>query len=107
MAVAPSRFLKEMASKLFSRFADRELVLSDYRKAIGHGFSGLSKLVVARRNWGDVELEQFASTLREVECPHVTEASQPSERRTIAAAACGCCLWLLPVAAAVAAASRC
>ena len=71
--LAPTRFLKEMANKVFSKPSDRNLLLSDYRKTISHGFSGLEKLKLARRGWNDADLAEFAVTLKEVECPQVVE----------------------------------
>ena len=37
------------------------------------GFSGLEALHLSRRGWNDAELLEFATALREVECPQVTE----------------------------------
>ena len=71
--VAPTNFMQAMATKVFSRQADRDVVLTDYRKTIEHGFSGLDKLLLSRRGWNDDDLEQFAITIKEVECPMVTE----------------------------------
>jgi Ca2+-binding EF-hand superfamily protein len=71
--VAPTQFLSAMASKVFTRDADRDAVLSDYRKTIEHGFSGLDRLKLSRRGWSDADLEQFAISIKEVECPMVVE----------------------------------
>jgi Ca2+-binding EF-hand superfamily protein len=71
--IAPTAFMKGMQSKQLSRPADRDVILTDYRKTIAHGFSGLDKLILRRRGWDDADLRQFAIALKEVECPQVTE----------------------------------
>ena len=48
-------------------------MLADYRRTIELGFSGLDKLLLSRRGWNDDDMEQFAITIKEVECPMVRE----------------------------------
>jgi len=71
--LSPSRFIAEIASKVFTREADRALILADYRRTIEAGFAGLERLALARRGWGDAELVELAHVIREVDCPQVRE----------------------------------
>ena len=64
-----------MGAKVFTRPQDRDLLLSDYRKTITHGFSGMRDLDFSRRAWNDVDMTMLAETLKEVECPHVVRLS--------------------------------
>jgi len=81
--LAPSRFIAEMAAKVFSREDDRPALLADYRRTIEAGFAGLEKLCLSRRGWGDSEVEQFALMVKEVECPHVRELDLSANDMTI------------------------
>ena len=71
--MAPSRFIQELSTKVFTREADRDKVLADYRRTLEIGFGGVERLAFARRGWADEELEELALVLKEVDCPHVRE----------------------------------
>ena len=71
--LAPSRFLEVMGDKALSQESDRARLVADYQHAVGHGFSGLERVLLSRRGWTDEDLMEFARTLQEVECPHVWE----------------------------------
>ncbi len=71
--MAPSRFIQELTAKVFTREADRDLLLADYRRTIEAGFAGLERLALARRGWGDKDLEELALVIKEVDCPQVRE----------------------------------
>ena len=60
--LAPSRFISELASKVLTREADRPMILADYRQSIEHGFSGLERLSLSRRGWGDAVRARRAPT---------------------------------------------
>ncbi|KOO35296.1 calmodulin [Chrysochromulina tobinii] len=63
----------ELSTKVFTREADRDKVLADYRRTLEIGFGGVERLAFARRGWADEELEELALVLKEVDCPHVRE----------------------------------
>jgi len=71
--LAPSRFVSELKGKEFARPEDRDALITAYGTTVKHGFSGLEKLLLARRGWADKDLEELATTLKEVNCPHVVE----------------------------------